>query len=240
MSYTKVIAAVLMLILVAWLLTLRARYAPAENRATEAGDELTTSWVARRQLLVAYEQEQSRLRIVVIQQRKLYHDGVVSNSQLVETEQSFINVLARIQEARRSLMETETAMVEAEINEQPPGQGGVGTEGTEETQASSARQRSVPWSIAQVPNIDKYFFQTFGHKLPVSALGQTPTHDRMRFDHRDSMDVALHPDSVEGKALIAHLRRSGVPFIAFRGAVVGASTGAHIHIGRPSRRMAAS
>ena len=157
MSYMKVIAAVLMLILVTWLLTLRAHHAPAENRATEAGDELTTSWVARRQSLAAYEQEQSRLRIVVIQQRKLYHDGEVSKSQLVETEQSFINVLARIQEARRSLMETETAMVEAEINEQPPGQGGASTEGTQETQASSAHQRSAPWSIAQAPNIDKYF-----------------------------------------------------------------------------------
>jgi len=240
MSYIKIVAAVLMLILVAWLLTLRARYAPAENRPTEAADHLTTSWDARRQLLVAYEQEQSKLRIVVIQKRRLYQDGEVSKSELVETEQSFINVLSRIQEVRRLLMETEMAMAETEINEQSLALGGAGAEGTEETQASAAHQRSAPWSIKQAPNIDKYFFQTFGHKLPVSALGQTPTHDRMRFDHRDSMDVALHPDSAEGKALIAHLRRSGVPFIAFRGAVVGASTGAHIHIGRPSRRMAAS
>ena len=240
MSYIKIVAAVLMLILVAWLLTLRARYAPAENRPTEAADHLTTSWDARRQLLVAYEQEQSKLRIVVIQKRRLYQDGEVSKSELVETEQSFINVLSRIQEVRRLLMETEMAMAETEINEQSLALGGASAEGTEETQASAAHQRSAPWSIKQAPNIDKYFFQTFGHKLPVSALGQTPTHDRMRFDHRDSMDVALHPDSAEGKALIAHLRRSGVPFIAFRGAVVGASTGAHIHIGRPSRRMAAS
>jgi hypothetical protein len=74
----------------------------------------------------------------------------------------------------------------------------------------------------------------------VSALGQTATHDRMRFDHRDAIDVALHPDSPEGKALIDHLRRSGIPFIAFRNAAAGASTGAHIHIGRPSHRIAAA
>jgi hypothetical protein len=241
MSYIKIITAVLMLILVAWLLTLRARYAPAENRATDAAaDKLTTSWVATRELLAAYEQEQSKLRIVVIQKRSLYQDGEVSKSELAETEQAFINVLARIQEVRRSLMETEMAMAESEMNEQTLAHGGASTEGSEKTQASSAQQRSVPWSIAQAPNIEKYFFQTFGHNLPVSALGQTPTHDRMRFDHRDSMDVALHPDSMEGRALVAYLRRSGVPFIAFRGAVAGASTGAHIHIGRPSRRMAAS
>jgi hypothetical protein len=51
------------------------------------------------------------------------------------------------------------------------------------------------------------------------------------------MDVAVHPDSIEGKALIAHLRTSGIPFIAFRGAVAGSSTGPHIHIGKPSGRL---
>ena len=240
MSYIRVVTAALILILVAWLLTLRARYAPAENHVAETAEALTTSWDARRQLLVTYEQEQSKLRIVVIQKRKLYQDGEVSKSELVETEQSLINVLTRIQEVRRLLMETEMAMAETEINEQSQAQGGASAEGVEETQPSFVHQRRVPWSIKQAPDIDRYFFQTFGHKLPVSALGQTPTHDRMRFDHRDSMDVALHPDSAEGRALIAHLRRAGVPFIAFRGAVAGASTGAHIHIGRASRRMAAS
>jgi len=48
--------------------------------------------------------------------------------------------------------------------------------------------------------------------------------------------VALHPDSREGQSLIAYLRQSGIPFIAFRGAVPGAATGAHIHIGQPSPR----
>jgi hypothetical protein len=51
------------------------------------------------------------------------------------------------------------------------------------------------------------------------------------------MDVALHPDSTEGKAFIDHLRKAGIPFIAFRGAVQGASTGPHIHVGKPSGRL---
>ncbi|MEK7210964.1 MAG: hypothetical protein AAB070_06055, partial [Candidatus Binatota bacterium] len=71
---------------------------------------------------------------------------------------------------------------------------------------------------------------------PVSALGQTSFHDQMKFDHRDAMDVALHPDSSEGKTLMAYLRKSGVPFIAFRNGVPGSATGAHIHIGKPSLR----
>jgi hypothetical protein len=34
-----------------------------------------------------------------------------------------------------------------------------------------------------------------------------------------------------------YLRKSGIPFIAFRSAVANMSTGAHIHIGRPSPRI---
>jgi hypothetical protein len=79
--------------------------------------------------------------------------------------------------------------------------------------------------------------ETFGRSLPISALGQTSTHDRLRFDHRDAMDVALHPDSREGQSLLNFLRQAGIPFVAFRGSVPGTSTGAHIHIGKPSPRL---
>jgi hypothetical protein len=51
------------------------------------------------------------------------------------------------------------------------------------------------------------------------------------------MDVAVHPDSAEGAALMSYLRSQGIPFIAFRQAVAGSATGAHIHIGYPSHRI---
>ena len=53
------------------------------------------------------------------------------------------------------------------------------------------------------------------------------------------MDVAVHPDSAEGLGLMDHLRSAGIPFIAFRRAVAGEATGAHVHIGQPSRRITA-
>lgn len=240
MSYIRVVTAVLMLIAVALLLTLRVRYAASRNATGPAPDLLTTSWVEKHNLLSAYEQEQSKLRAVVIKQRKLYQDGEISKEEVVETEQSFIRVLARIQEVRRLLTETEIALAEAEMKDEPPGATISRDEDFPQGKWANNNTRNAPWSIREAPNIDRYFFETFGHRLPVSALGQTTTHDRLRFDHRNAMDVALHPDSVEGKALIAHLRRSGVPFIAFRSAAAGASTGAHIHIGKPSRRMPAS
>ena len=87
-------------------------------------------------------------------------------------------------------------------------------------------------------NIKGFFASTFGRSLPVSAFGQTSLHNHLGFDHRNAVDVALHPDSVLGRALMNDLRSRGVPFIAFRRAIPGVATGAHIHVGKPSHRTA--
>jgi hypothetical protein len=73
--------------------------------------------------------------------------------------------------------------------------------------------------------------------MPISAFGQTAVHDQLGFDHRNAMDVAVSPDSAEGQALMGYLRSAGIPFIAFRYAVRGSATGAHIHVGYPSHRI---
>jgi hypothetical protein len=96
------------------------------------------------------------------------------------------------------------------------------------------------WSLAKVDKVESFFSKTFGHPLPVSALGQTPLHERMGFAHQEAVDVAVHPDSVEGQQLMQYLRKSGYPFIAFRAALPGSATGAHIHVGKPSLRIASS
>jgi hypothetical protein len=59
----------------------------------------------------------------------------------------------------------------------------------------------------------------------------------MGFDHREAVDVGVDPDSVEGRGLMEYLRKTDIPFIAFRGKIPGMSTGAHIHVGRPSPRV---
>jgi hypothetical protein len=51
------------------------------------------------------------------------------------------------------------------------------------------------------------------------------------------MDVGLHPDSAEGRALIEFLRNESIPFLAFRGPIPGVATGPHIHIGNRSPRI---
>ena len=59
----------------------------------------------------------------------------------------------------------------------------------------------------------------------------------MGFDHRQALDVAVHPDGPEGRALMAYLRGAGIPFIAAWGAIPGSSSGAHIHVGQASPRL---
>jgi hypothetical protein len=95
----------------------------------------------------------------------------------------------------------------------------------------------APWSLADVSRIHDFFTRRFGRSLPVSAFGQTRLHDRLGFDHQDAVDVALVPDSVEGAALTEYLRSAGIPFLAYRASVPGEATGAHIHIGQPSRKF---
>jgi hypothetical protein len=93
------------------------------------------------------------------------------------------------------------------------------------------------WSVDEVGKIDSFFRKRFGRPLPISALGQSRTHDRLGLDHSEGVDIAVRPDSAEGRGLMAYLRRAGIPFTAFRGKISRMSTGAHIHIGPPSPRL---
>jgi hypothetical protein len=52
------------------------------------------------------------------------------------------------------------------------------------------------------PTLDRFFAERFHRPLPVSAPGQTPAHDRLGFDHRDAIDIAVHLDTSEGRALM--------------------------------------
>ena len=92
------------------------------------------------------------------------------------------------------------------------------------------------WSLADARKVENFFFTKFGRPLPTSAFGQSEIHDRWGLDHRQGMDVGLHPDSEEGISLVNFLRTEKIPFLVFRHAIPGVATGPHIHIGRPSHR----
>jgi hypothetical protein len=100
-------------------------------------------------------------------------------------------------------------------------------------------QTDGSWSIKHADDLRGWFRQTYGRELPVTAEGQSGTHNRMGLDHSDSLDVGVNPTSDEGKALREYLRARGVPFLAYDRAVPDAATNAHIHVGFPSHRGAA-
>lgn len=190
-----------------------------------------------RKILRDYEKEQSSLRAEVIRRRKLFQDGQISKEQVLEVEQAFVAALKRVHEQRSAVTETDIAITEAVLGEKVLRLPVLPVGGFSQTAELTRFNGPVKWSIKEAPRIEKFFSQAFGRKLPVTAVGQSETHARLGFDHRDSMDVGLHPDSSEGKALIDYLRKAGIPFLAFRGSIPGAATGPHIHIGRPSGRL---
>ena len=105
--------------------------------------------------------------------------------------------------------------------------------------ANDTVRGSGNWKLSDAARVEDFFLSKFGRRLPLSTIGQSDLHTRWGYDHRNGMDVGLHPDSVEGRGLIEFLRSEGIPFLAFRGAVPGVSTGPHIHVGNPSRRLSA-
>ena len=66
--------------------------------------------------------------------------------------------------------------------------------------------------VRMTGDIKTFFVSKFGRTLPISAFGQTGLHRRLGFDHRNGVDVALSPDSPDGRALLAKLRGFGFPF----------------------------
>jgi hypothetical protein len=94
-----------------------------------------------------------------------------------------------------------------------------------------------PFLDDDIAALNEAFYEAFGVPLPVSADGYTALHESLGFDHTGRLDVAVHPDDPEGMFLIELLEAWQIPYIAFRSAVPGQSTGPHIHIGPRSLRI---
>ena len=105
--------------------------------------------------------------------------------------------------------------------------------------ANEGLRGSGNWRISDAARVEDFFMSKFGRRLPLSTIGQSDLHTRWGYDHRQGMDVGLHPDSLEGRGLIEFLRSEDIPFLAFRKPIPGVATGPHIHVGRPSPRLTA-
>jgi hypothetical protein len=93
------------------------------------------------------------------------------------------------------------------------------------------------FTTALFSKVENAYQKKFGKTLPVSAMGETAVHKALGFDHRGRVDVAVYPDTPEGSWLREYLTENHIPYFAFRHAIPGKATGAHIHIGPGSTRI---
>ena len=213
---------------------------PAESELarsrTDVLQKIKETRAGTEKLLALHEAERQQLIEEYNRRRELYNQGLIARNEVLQAERALAQAMIRVQEDKRWLTETDMVITEFAMRDELLRLPGLAIGGYSETNTLLRFNGGTLWSLGDAGKIEKFFAQTFGRALPISALGQTATHDRLGFDHRDAMDVALHPDSKEGQSLLSFLRESGIPFIAFKNAVHGASTGAHIHIGKPSPR----
>ncbi len=206
-----------------------------QSRA-DAIQKIKETRASAEKLLALHEAERQRLLEEYNRRRNLYDQGLISRSEVLQAEQALAGAMMRVEEDKRWLAETDMVITEYAMRDELLRLPSLAIGGYDESGTLLRFNGGVLWSVADATKVEAFFMKTFGRALPISAFGQTATHDRLRFDHRDAIDVALHPDSPEGRSLLSFLRQSGIPFLAFRSAVAGSSTGAHIHIGKPSAR----
>ena len=172
--------------------------------------------------------------------KELFKEGLISKAQFEESEQAVADEQLKIAGVQNQMKGAETqisqTMLEMEgekeiarLRLKPKG-------GLIQTTSFIRYTGAGSWAISQAGKLESFFQQTFKRPLPIAVFGQGAIHNRWHLDHRNAMDVSLHPDGAEGQALIDFMRRNGIPFSAFRGAIPGVATGPHIHVGRPSNR----
>ncbi len=191
-------------------------------------------------LLDIYERNVTRAEEKLVQSQKLYAEGLISKIQLGEAETAVADAKGKVSEAQKQLGNADTqianTMVEAQAEAQlarTPLRKGSLLRTTSYIRYSGAGA----WGLSDAWKVQRFFLDSFKKDLPVAVFGQGVIHDRWRLDHRNAMDVSLHPDGPEGQLLMNYLRANGIPFLAFRSAIPGTATGPHIHIGRPSHRF---
>ncbi len=188
-------------------------------------------------LVELQKQDEGRAAATVDKNRELLELGVIAKRQLEESEQGLNETRSKIAETRKQIETVDTLVAEVNAAEQLAKMPAVMSGAYRSTALLIRYVGSSKWAMSDLTKVDAFFRLKFGRPIPISAIGQTETHNKLGFDHHDAIDVAVHPDSLEGQQLIDYLRSQGISFIAIRGAIHGSATGAHIHIGPPSKRI---
>ena len=191
-------------------------------------------------LLPFYENDVKRAEEKLETSKKLLAEGLIPKTQVEENERALAVAKQKIAETNRSMASADEqiagVLVETAANEQIAKNLRLAKNSLVRTAAFTRYTGSGGWNLGESWKVQRFFYDTFKKQLPIAVFGQGAIHDRWRLDHHNAMDIQLHPDGVEGRALLEFLQKNGIPYLAFRSAIPGTATGPHIHIGRPSHR----
>ncbi|MBC7909418.1 MAG: hypothetical protein H7Y30_02895 [Pyrinomonadaceae bacterium] len=214
--------------------------APTPNGGGEVMKAAEIYKTSLRQLLAAREAQAAQEGEQMDKLKALYKDGLISKRQLGQAELELIEARHKVEEVRKQLAATDQLVVESLAENDA---NSIAEFETTKSSGSSLKKVAyiryrghASFSVSDAGKIEKFYAAKFKRPLPVAALGQSDLHTRWGYDHRNALDVALHPDTKEGLALMNYLSSQGIPFMAFRRAVPGSATGPHIHIGNPSQK----
>ena len=196
-------------------------------------------------LAALYEEDAKRMEARVAKMKELCSQGLITRREIGPAEQAAALARERLAGLQAQLKSAEVqlaeALVEVEAEESAPklmpGLPRRSGNGIVHTTAYLRYSGGRTWALSEVGAIKQFFVMRFGRPLPIHVFGQSPLHDRWRYDHRNAMDIGLNPNSAEGQALMEYLRANGIPFTAFQFAIPGVATGPHIHVGLPSHRI---
>ena len=191
-------------------------------------------------LRATYEKDVVRAETKLTQVKELFAGGLVSKVELEKSERAVAEAKDQVAEVNRRSATADTqiadTLLEAEAEQKLAKSKPLARGAFVSTAAMIRFNGGGAWVLSDAWKVQRFFQDAFKKPLPVSVFGQGSIHDRWRLDHRNSIDVSLHPDGAEGQAVLGFLRSNGIPFLAFRQAIPGTATGPHIHIGRPSHR----
>ncbi len=191
-------------------------------------------------LLAIYEGNVKKAEAKLELSKKLLAEGLIAKTQVEENERAVAAAKQQVSETRRQLTSADEqiagVLVESAADEQIAKDLRLARQGLVRTAAFTRFTGGPGWNLSEAWKVQRFFSDTFSKQLPIAVFGQGAIHERWRLDHRNAMDIQLHPDGVEGRALLNFLQRNGIPYLAFRAAIPGTATGPHIHIGRPSHR----
>ena len=202
-------------------------------RRTVYGNDLTDDQAD--EMLAAAARRVDRRKQTLEDARKLVDGGVASLLSLgplledldsARKEQDLAESRARFTRELAQMARAEE-LVESALNRDP----------RQATELADRYDGDGIFTMGAFARVELDFVRQFGKPLPVSAMGETAVHRSLGFDHRGRVDVAIHPDLPEGRWLLEYLVDKRIPYFAFRQAVPGKATGAHIHIGPMSTRF---